>query len=206
MVSFYTMFRFRSSTLANLALVASLHGLAVVGLLRESNQIDLQVSESRPILATLIANQRPAPTISPKPISSQRPVLQPLPQPVATDRTTAAPPQIQTPSAPVQPESQQQVAAELVQPKFDADYLNNPKPPYPSLSRRLGEEGVVLLRVHVTATGMPERIQLAKSSGFERLDEAALQAVSSWKFVPARQGKISVAAWVQVPVSFQLRR
>jgi protein TonB len=102
--------------------------------------------------------------------------------------------------------SQEAAASEVIQPKFDADYLNNPKPGYPSISRRLGEEGVVMLRVYVSAKGTPDQIQLLKSSGFDRLDQAAQSAVSKWRFAPARQGKIAVAAWVQVPVSFQLRR
>ncbi|MFZ9671064.1 MAG: energy transducer TonB, partial [Burkholderiaceae bacterium] len=102
--------------------------------------------------------------------------------------------------------NQEAAASEVIQPKFDADYLNNPKPGYPSISRRLGEEGVVMLRVYVSAQGTPDQIQLLKSSGFARLDQAAQEAVGRWRFVPARQGKIATAAWVQVPVSFQLRR
>jgi protein TonB len=102
--------------------------------------------------------------------------------------------------------SQEAAASEVIQPKFDADYLNNPKPGYPSISRRLGEEGVVMLRVYVSAQGTPDQIQLLKSSGFARLDQAAQEAVARWRFIPARQGKIATAAWVQVPVSFQLRR
>jgi protein TonB len=97
-------------------------------------------------------------------------------------------------------------SAAVTQPQFDAEYLNNPKPGYPAVSRRLGEEGQVLLRVLVSTQGRPEQIQLLRSSGFPRLDDAAKAAVAQWRFVPARVGSVATAAWVQVPVSFQMRR
>ena len=71
-------------------------------------------------------------------------------------------------------------------------------------SRRLGEQGKVLLRVFVSAQGLAERIEVKLSSGFVRLDQAAHEAVSRWRFVPARRGEQAIAAWVQVPITFQL--
>ncbi|MCX7627338.1 MAG: energy transducer TonB [Methylophilaceae bacterium] len=91
------------------------------------------------------------------------------------------------------------------QPRFDADYLDNPAPGYPSLSRKLREEGLVLLRVRVDATGQPVQVSLHQSSGFERLDERALQTVKRWKFVPAKRGGQAVEAWVIVPILFSLK-
>jgi protein TonB len=204
----------RKPRLTNLAIVLGLHGLAFIGLMAFSDPIELQVSESRPILASIITPSRPSPAVMPTTTPVQpRPVKKKptqsvlaAPRPAPVDDSTNQPPERIAAIEP-KPETPRAVsAAEVIQPKFDANYLNNPKPPYPSLSRRLGEEGVVLLRVYVDVTGQPEQIQMAKSSGFERLDAAALQAVARWKFVPARQGKITVAAWVQVPISFQLRR
>jgi len=95
-------------------------------------------------------------------------------------------------------------APAVVLPRFDAAYLQNPPPVYPALARRLGEQGRVLLRVMVTAEGMAERVELKASSGADRLDRAALDAVKRWRFVPARQGEQTVAAWVVVPISFSL--
>lgn len=89
-------------------------------------------------------------------------------------------------------------------PRFDADYLNNPAPQYPPLSRRLREEGVVLLRVYVLPSGRPEVVEVKRSSGCRRLDDSALQAVRQWRFVPARRGAQAVAAWVVVPIAFSL--
>lgn len=88
--------------------------------------------------------------------------------------------------------------------RFDADYLNNPAPAYPVFSRRNREQGTVLLNVRVSAQGQAEQVQIKRSSGFSRLDEAALAAVQQWRFVPARRGEATVAASVVVPITFRL--
>lgn len=89
--------------------------------------------------------------------------------------------------------------------RFDADYLSNPKPVYPTASRRLGEEGKVILRVHVSAEGGPLGVEIKNSCGFPRLDEAAKAAVERWRFVPARRGAEAVDSWVAVPIVFSLQ-
>ena len=73
------------------------------------------------------------------------------------------------------------------------------------MSRRLGEEGRVLLRVFVDVEGRAEQVELKSSSGFPRLDQAAEDAVQRWKFVPAKRGNEVVATWVAVPIVFNLR-
>ena len=88
--------------------------------------------------------------------------------------------------------------------RYDADYLRNPPPAYPSLSRRLHEEGRVVLLVRVTAEGAAASVSIERSSGHARLDEAALDAVRRWRFVPARRGDEAVAASVLVPLVFRL--
>lgn len=96
-------------------------------------------------------------------------------------------------------------AAATAAPRFDANYLDNPAPAYPSLSRRSGEEGKVVLRVFVAASGRPDKIEIHASSGFERLDKSASSAVARWKFIPAQQGADAVGAWVLVPIVFSLK-
>lgn len=86
------------------------------------------------------------------------------------------------------------------------DALQNPKPPYPSLSRRLGEEGAVLLRVRVLIDGTAGEVRVLRSSGYPRLDEAAKNTVAQWRFIPARRGERAEEAWVQVPIDFTLKR
>jgi len=90
----------------------------------------------------------------------------------------------------------------LVPPRYDAAYLDNPKPEYPRLARRLGEQGTVLLHVYVGAGGQPAKIEMRKSSGSPRLDQAARATVARWKFVPARPGDLPVGAWLIVPITF----
>jgi len=92
----------------------------------------------------------------------------------------------------------------VVPPRFDAAYLQNPEPGYPLLSKRLGEEGRVILRVLVNPEGLAEQVEVRQSSGHSRLDQAALGTVRRWRFTPARRGAERLAAWVLVPLSFQL--
>lgn len=87
-----------------------------------------------------------------------------------------------------------------------ASYLSTPLPPYPSDARRLGQHGVVLVRVYVNREGRPDEVRLARSSGVRALDEAALGAVSDWRFAPARRGGEPVASWIEVPVRFRLEQ
>ncbi len=87
---------------------------------------------------------------------------------------------------------------------FNAAYLNNPSPNYPSASKKSGEQGKVLLDVYVNEEGMVEQIKIAKSSGFQRLDNTALNTVIKWQFVPAKKGGKLEKSWVQVPINFVL--
>lgn len=89
-------------------------------------------------------------------------------------------------------------------PSFNAAYLNNPAPNYPSVSRRLGEQGRVLLRVQVMEDGTAGSVELQAGSGFSRLDQAALEAVKKWRFMPAKRGEQAVSASVVVPVRFSI--
>ncbi len=96
--------------------------------------------------------------------------------------------------------------APLTQARFDAGHLRNPAPPYPPVSRRRGEEGKVVLRVRVSAEGMPEQVEIKTSSGSTRLDEAAQRAVRSWKFIAAKRAGNAVESWVLVPIIFRLEQ
>jgi periplasmic protein TonB len=121
-------------------------------------------------------------------------VAAPEPQPITP---TPAPQVVQTPQEPEEITMTSQM--------LSAIYLRNPKPSYPNLSRRLSEQGTVLLRVFVTMAGDATKVELKESSGFSRLDHAALDAVQNWKFVPAKRGEQPVAAWVVVPIKFSLK-
>ncbi|NMG55823.1 energy transducer TonB [Aromatoleum aromaticum] len=87
---------------------------------------------------------------------------------------------------------------------FDAAYLHNPAPTYPRSSRRRGDEGKVILRVHVLGDGSADAVEVAESSGHSRLDDAAREAVRNWRFVPAQRGEAPVDSWLRVPIVFRL--
>ena len=112
------------------------------------------------------------------------------PPPVAAPVVAAAPP---APEPTLQP------------PRGDIAYLNNPAPAYPAVSKKTREQGRVMLRVRVDEQGKVENVFVESSSGFTRLDEAAREAVSHWRFLPARLGERAVAGWALVPINFQLR-
>ena len=137
-------------------------------------------------------------------------IVSPTPPPVltaaatasATTALTVAPPAATGSAEP--PAARVAASAPLVAARFDADYLRNPRPVYPAASRRLGEEGRVLLRIRVSAQGLPLAVEIKQSSGFQRLDEAARSAVERWRFIPARQGSEAVESSVLVPLQFTL--
>lgn len=150
---------------------------------------------------------RPPEPMPPRPQPVRRPVQAPTPQPVLTAEPAAAVPEIAVASPPPVPvvEAAPPAPPVITAARFDADYLSNPKPIYPVASRRLGEEGKVLLRVKVSPGGTPMLVEIKQSCGFGRLDEAARAAVLQWRFVPARRGEEPIESWVSVPISFSLQ-
>lgn len=89
-------------------------------------------------------------------------------------------------------------------PISNAGYLQNPPPPYPRMSLRLGEQGRVIVRVYVDRTGKPIKVVMGTSSGFERLDKAALDAVAGYRFVPGTRSGVPEEMWVDVPLVFKI--
>jgi protein TonB len=86
-----------------------------------------------------------------------------------------------------------------------ADYARNPLPAYPAVARRREQQGTVTVRVLVGVDGFVERAEIADSSGFDTLDNAALETVRSrWRFVPARHDGLAIESWVLVPIRFAL--
>ncbi|WP_324745498.1 energy transducer TonB [Pseudomonas veronii] len=133
---------------------------------------------------------------APKPIPKPKPVVKPVPKP--------APKAVEQPPAPVAAPPAPPAPAPVTPASANAAYLKNPAPEYPSLAQRRGWEGTVLLRVQVLPSGKPGEIQIQKSSGRQQLDDAALNAVKRWSFVPAKQGDVAQVGWVSVPIDFKI--
>jgi periplasmic protein TonB len=77
-------------------------------------------------------------------------------------------------------------------------------PPYPSVSRRLGETGKVVLQVELDETGRVTAAKVITSSGHPRLDAAALAAVRTWRCQPAQRDGQAVRALALQPFEFTL--
>lgn len=89
-------------------------------------------------------------------------------------------------------------------PNASASYLNNPKPPYPALSKRLGEEGKVVVRAWIDTNGTATQAEIKTSSGYDRLDQTALQTVLNWRYVPGKRAGVPEAMWFNIPLNFVL--
>ncbi len=158
-----------------------------------------------PVLAAPARTQTDTiPVELPKPEAAPAPTPAPPVAEAAAKPAPVPPPQPAAASAPA-PVGAAPAPVAMLPPRFDADYLHNPAPVYPPMSRRLREQGRVLLRVFVTADGLPARVEMRDSSGYPRLDAAALESVRRWRFAPARRGDRAVEDWVLVPFSFSLR-
>ncbi len=133
----------------------------------------------------------PIPDVQPAP---NAPTSVAVPQPPAP---AAAAPMATGPAAPPAP-------AKVELPSSDAEYLQNPKPPYPAISKRLGEQGKVVVRVLIGVDGTAQKAEIRQSSGFDRLDQAALNTVLRWRYVPGKRGGVAEAMWFNVPINFVL--
>jgi protein TonB len=100
----------------------------------------------------------------------------------------------------------QKAASKVINIKADPDYFKNPPPEYPEFARQMRQEGLVMLSVDVNSAGMPIKVEIKQSSGYRLLDQAAVKAVSHWKFQPGRLGDIPVESRVTVPIRFQLEK
>lgn len=84
------------------------------------------------------------------------------------------------------------------------EYIQAPQPVYPPMSKRMGEQGKVILRVLVSESGKPDQVQIQTSSGSARLDEAGRQAAMRALFKPHLEDGRAVSVYVIVPLNFQL--
>lgn len=195
------------------------------GLLRRAVEVFVPVQ----VLAEFIEPAKPVvepPPPAPKPpVPVKQAVLRkveaapPPPQPVAIADPTPAPnaPTGVTTAQPPPPPIAAPVAVKPVPvpagpppvpkvelPSSAAEYLQNPKPAYPPLSKRLGEQGKVEVRVLIGVDGFAQKAEIRVSSGYDRLDQAALTTVQRWRYVPGKRGGVAEAMWFNVPINFVL--
>jgi periplasmic protein TonB len=154
----------------------------------------------------------PAPTPQPQPIPSkvstptevaQATPVAPVSAPTAP--TPPAPTRVEAPPAPPSP-APVVTAPSKTDVSIPASYsASNQKPIYPNMSKRLGEQGTVVLRVLVKADGSAGEVEVKSSSNYPRLDQAAIDAVKTWRFNPAKIDGKATDEWYQVPIPFKLQ-
>ena len=153
----------------------------------------------------------PQPVMTPPPVAPSPAAPEPAPV-LAAPATPAAPATVvNTPApapvtAPTPPASAPAAPAKVELPNSKADYLHNPPPDYPRMSVRLGEQGQVMVKVLIGADGVPQKAELQNSSGFERLDKAALDAAMRWRYVPGKRGGVAETMWYLLPMTFNLKK
>jgi periplasmic protein TonB len=119
----------------------------------------------------------------------------------AITNVTSERPVVQAPPPPAPPKS----AGVKTPPSTTGRGARTTLPEYPPASRRAGEAGTVTLRCMVSEQGRCSEISVVKSSGFPKLDEAAVKEVQrNWKFVPGKDDGKPVAMWHTFAVTFRL--
>jgi periplasmic protein TonB len=185
-----------------LILVAGLHVLIIYGLMVATGVVS-QPAFVAPIEAVFIPE---ATQTEPEPEIKIKPEID---QPVAVDEPV---PEIDF-EEPVTPPSDVPIPASANAvtgspsagaPAQDLKTANRVDPIYPPASRRAGEQGTVRLKVLVDTNGRASNVAVSQTSGFPRLDQAAVEAVKKWRFVAATDGTNKIQAYTQVAVTFKL--
>ncbi len=206
----------KNASLSSLLLVIGLHAgiLAAVVMARtEPKPIEVVVPTIQGAIV-MAAPEEPSPPPPPEPPPPPPPEPKPVPKPKPlpkappSERAVKAPeppqpPPVETPAEPQKPAEPQ--PAPVLPPNADASELNNPAPGYPDISRRLGEKGTVTLEILVKADGSVGEVKIKESSGFKRLDMAAVNAIKRWRFIPASQAGIAIDYRYEIPFEFGIR-
>jgi periplasmic protein TonB len=178
-------------------LIAAAH-VALVYMLANLSHI-APAFESVPILAEIL----------PEPPQEREAPPPPPPQFVPMEMPAMEPPVVQIAIEEAPTRAITMVASETPPPVqaaprvvSDVAYLRPPAPQYPSESRRRGEEGMVLLRVIIDEAGRADRIEIERSSGHSRLDDAARAAVKSALFRPYIENGVARAVLATIPIEF----
>jgi periplasmic protein TonB len=207
----------RKARLAGFFVVLALHGALLYSLWHY--RILPPPSEAATLFVDLLKEppKPPAPKPKPQPVKLERHVEPPPPQqivaqaPVVLPTEPVAPPPPPAPAkieAPVEPAPPppppKPVGPVVLSGDLAVSCPERTPPSYPSLSRRLGEEGKAVLKVELDESGQVDRASVKTSSGYARLDEAALSAVKHWRCTPAKRDGVAVRAIALQPFNFVL--
>lgn len=207
----------KHSSLISLLLVTGVHvGVLAAVVMSTSDPVPVDIIQptiqgvivmAEPEAAPPPPEPPPPPPPEKKPEPKPKPKPKPVPKAPPSERAVKAPEPEPTPSPPpVEKPAEPKPAAPapVLPPRADAGQISNPAPAYPSLSRRLREEGLVVLEILILTDGSVGEIKLKASSGFKRLDDAAINAVKRWRYQPATQGGKAIDFWYEQPLEFNL--
>lgn len=204
---------------AAVAAIVALHAAVAWGLM-QVREVREAVTQAAPLFFDLVAPPAPpAPPVPPPPAPRPPPKIAPPARLVAAPPSPAPAPFVAPPPEGVEPPAP--VAVETppappvppapppppkIIPASAVQYLEPPVPEYPRASRRAGESGRVTVRVYIDEAGLPRQLQVSRSSGFPRLDEAALAAVRAARFKPYTEDGRPTAGWASIPLAFDLEK
>lgn len=180
------MFKANEVSLKNVMTVAVLMLAVAVGFYLSRQQV--KVSRSAPIfLGEEVMVSQPSKTI---------PAVFPVAKPASVSQAKST--AVKAMPAPVPT-----MAVPL--PILPPSILSKVLPVYPQTALARGIEGIIVLSALIDLAGQPGNIQVKTSSGDRALDDAAVKAVSQWRFSPAAQGGTALASVFEVPVKFEIK-
>jgi len=198
----------RPLNLPMMGFIFAVHAVALTALIL-LDVVPLSPPRDEPIVVTLIASKAEPLPVEARPPATSEPREQPklsAPVPVVKVETptppvviAAAPPTVVQPLAPPQP------SAPVTVGDLATKMIVLVPPRYPVESRRRKEQGTVYLSLLLATDGTVSEIGVARSSGFERLDKAALEAVRKWRWSPTIRGGAAVMVQGVVDIPFVLK-
>jgi len=196
-----------------IGLAVVLH-VAIIGAVQHAGPIEALPPKVEPLAIEFAPPPPPPPEVKPKPLPQLPKPVVALPKPAPSVPVVSQAPVDTAPTAdtvavaqaapPAPPAPPPPAPEPVTEPRGFAGYLSNPAPVYPVQAQDRGLEGRVILKVHVLASGKPDNVTVAKSSGHRILDDAAIKAVQAWAFDPAKRGRTPIDGWVNVPLNFKL--
>jgi protein TonB len=191
----------RSGRAIFLGITIGLHGVFALAFMQVQTRKHVE-EPAAPIMASLIDEappvEEPPPSYTPPPMNYTYSL--PTPEPVVMDTEIA--PTTAITATPMSDAPASTAAPPMVE---SVEYVRATPPVYPRESQRRREHGTVVLRVLVDAAGRPAQIQVERSSGFERLDNAAREAVAKFLFRPYEVNGVAQPAQVLIPIGFDRR-
>jgi protein TonB len=203
----------KHASLYSFLLVIGVHvGVLAAVVMSPSNPKPLEIVQPtiQGVLVMATPAEAPPPPELPPPPPEKKPEPKPKPKPAPkappSERAVKAPEpeRIAPVEKPAEPKPLAPAPQPIVPPRAEAGQLTNPAPVYPNLSRRLREEGIVVLEILIKADGTVSEIRIKNSSGYKRLDDSAVKAVKYWRYQPATQGGKAIDFWYEQPIEFNL--